>query len=288
MVTTVRRVIDLHLHSRWSDGSESPETVIELAVAAGCSAVALTDHDTIEGLSAAATRAQDLGIDFVHGCEISCESEGSPMHLLCYFVDVADSPFTRALVNIHEARLERNAALIAHLQSLGLPVTTDEVATEAGGGEVGRPHIAAVLVRNGAASSMGDAFDRYLAEGRPGYVTWPRIEAAGVIAAARASGALCALAHPHSVATGSELQRKVSALTEAGLSGLECYYATYDKADRDALLALARRTGLVPTGGSDWHGSYSSELSVGVGRGDLRVPDAVLDELRSRLLEVRS
>jgi 3',5'-nucleoside bisphosphate phosphatase len=209
------------------------------------------------------------------------------MHLLCYFVDAIDSPFTRALVDIQRARTERNAALIERLQALGLPVTEAEIIAEAGGGEIGRPHLAAVLVRNGAVGSTAEAFDRYLAEGRPGYVAWPRIDAEAVIASARASGALCALAHPHSVATGPELRRRLTPLIEAGLTGLECYYGSYDLTVRRSLIALARRTGLVPTGGSDWHGTYTPELSIGVGPGDLDVPDTVLDELRDHLGEVR-
>jgi predicted metal-dependent phosphoesterase TrpH len=276
-------VIDLHCHSSFSDGSDSPSRLCEIAVAAGCSALALTDHDTIDGLSEAAARAESLGIGFVAGCEVSCHYSPGTMHLLCHFVSGDKSPLHSEIARLAEDRVERNREMVASLQSLGLPISYPEVEEEAGGRGIGRPHFAAVLVSNGAASSIADAFDRYLAKGRPGYVHKRPVEAAHIIQTARISGAVVTLAHPLSLGVERDVfDTTLRELTALGLSGLECYYGRYDQETRAALVVSARRHGLVPTGGSDYHGRYKPDLALGIGTGDLAVPDSVLGELAER------
>jgi predicted metal-dependent phosphoesterase TrpH len=157
------------------------------------------------------------------------------------------------------------------------------VTAEAGGQGVGRPHFAAVLVRYGAATSINDAFDRYLAKGRPGYVSKARVEAAEVVELASASGAVSVLAHPLSLGLqGDELDRAVGELAGAGLDGLECLYGRYDAETRTHLATLAGSLGLAVTGGSDYHGSYKPDLRLGTGTGDLDVPDELLSGLEAR------
>lgn len=281
-------MIDLHLHSSCSDGSERPERIVELAHEAGCSAIALTDHDTIAGVAAAQRRGGELGLEVIAGCEISSGHPAGSMHLLCHFLDDPTSPLVAELTTLSSNRVARNVALAARLTALGLPISYAEVLAEGGrrpGREdgIGRPHFAAVLVRNGAADSIGDAFARYLGPGAPGYVGIERITATEVIALARRSGAVVTLAHPLSLGlTAIELDKVVGALARSGLVGLESYYGRYDQAARDELAALAARHGLVATGGSDFHGSYKPDLSVGTGRGELRVDDAILAVLRGR------
>ena len=276
-------MIDLHTHSTCSDGSEPPARVVELAAAAGCSAVALTDHDTLGGLPAAQAAADRLGIRLVRGCEVSCTSRTGSAHVLCYFVDGDEGPLQDELARLREDRRQRNEVMAGRLAALGLPVTYDEVLAEAHGAGVGRPHFAAVLVRHGAASSIGDAFDRYLAKGAPGYVPKARVEVAEIAAKATASGALAVLAHPLSLGLdGADLEAAVAELAEGGIAGIECFYGRYHPATRRDLAELARRHGLVATGGSDFHGSYKPDLSVGSGTGDLRVPDDVLAALEER------
>lgn len=276
-------MIDLHTHSTRSDGSEPPERVVELAVAAGCSALALTDHDTLEGLPAAQVAADRLGIRLVRGCEVSCTSRTGWAHVLCYFVDGDEGPLQDELARLREDRRQRNELMAGRLADLGLPVTYDEVLAEAKGAGVGRPHFAAVLVRHGTATSIGDAFDRYLAKGAPGYVPKARVEVAEIAEKATASGALAVLAHPLSLGLdGAALDAAVAELAAGGIAGIECHYGRYDPATRLDLVALARRHGLVATGGSDFHGSYKPDLSVGTGTGDLQVPDDVLTALEDR------
>jgi predicted metal-dependent phosphoesterase TrpH len=275
-------MIDLHTHSTASDGSDVPEAVAELAAAAGCTAFALTDHDGLGGIDEAGRRAAELGVRFVPGCEISCPHDGT-LHLLVYFVVPGDGPLQDTLLRLQEIRARRNEDLVARLAELGLPVTLAEVTDEAGGVGVGRPHVAAVLVRKGAAASIQDAFDRYLAKGRPGYVEKERLPVGEAMRLARASGGAAVLAHPLSLGLGpAALESAVAELAGLGVAGIEAVYGRYSPEERAALSALADRYGLVATGGSDHHGTYKPDLRVGVGLGDLDVPDDVVDRLAER------
>jgi hypothetical protein len=277
-------VIDLHTHSTCSDGTEPPGRLVELAVTAGCAAVALTDHDGLFGLETARARAAELGIRFVAGCEVSCSADAGPMHLLCYFVADGPSPLTELLARLRADRADRNAAVLGRFHDLGIPLTDDEVRAEAHGPVVGRPHFAAALVRRGVTGSIDEAFVRYLKAGAPAYVARTPVQPSAVIAAARESGAVVALAHPLSLALPpSGLDAVLARLTAEGLAGIEAHYGRYDPETRRSLAGLARRHGLVATGGSDFHGAYRPDLAVGTGTGDLAVPDACLDELDARI-----
>jgi predicted metal-dependent phosphoesterase TrpH len=279
---TIGAVIDMHLHSTCSDGSETPARVVELAAAAGCGAIALTDHDGLSGIAEARERAGSLGIGFVPGCEVSCAFSPGAMHVLGYFAEPGEGPMQDELARLREDRARRNERLVRRLQDLGLPVSFEEVRAMAGSSVVGRPHFAAVLVANGAAASVQDAFDRVLAKGAPGYVPKARIDFATFVASARGSGAVAVLAHPLSLGLERGLDGVVSELAEAGLAGMECYYSRYSPEERAGLAEMAKRHDLVATGGSDFHGRFKPDISVGVGTGDLEVPDSALAELSAR------
>jgi predicted metal-dependent phosphoesterase TrpH len=279
-------VIDLHVHSTCSDGSETPERIVELAAAAGCTAVALTDHDGLAGLARAKARAASLGIVFVPGCEVSCAFAPGAMHVLSYFVEDGEGPLPSELERLRHDRAERNERLVQRLREFGLPISMEQVQAVAGSSVIGRPHFAAVLVANGAAENLEDAFARLLAKGAPGYVPKARIDAPSYIAVAKASGAVTVLAHPLSLGVGAtELDCVLEELAAAGLTGLECYYARYSAEERADLAAVARRHDLVATGGSDFHGSFKPDLFIGTGTGDLDVPDDALVELSARRRE---
>jgi hypothetical protein len=286
-------VIDLHTHSTVSDGSESPARIAEMAAAAGCSAVALTDHDSLSGLAEARAAADRAGITLVPGCEVSCRKPppppgqpaiGGSVHVLVYFVDAGEGPLQDELQNLRRDRAERNARLRERLAELGAPVDYDAMVAEAGGEEgLGRPHFARALVRSGAAEDIDDAFDRFLADGRPGYVPKSRLWPADVARLATASGGVAVLAHPLTLGLDpSALERLVRELAEAGLGGIEAVYGRYTTDERRALKRMAARCGVVATGGSDYHGSFKPDLAVGTGMGDLDVPDAALEELAAR------
>lgn len=278
-------MIDLHTHSSVSDGSDSPGRVVELAAEAGCSALALTDHDSLAGIGPARRRADELGITFVSGCEVSCRSVGpGGMHVLVYFVEDDGGPLASELSRLREDRRRRNLALADRLATLGLPVTYDRVVAVAGGEEgVGRPHFAVALVQAGAAESVDDAFARYLGQGRPGFVSKSRLTGAEVAALATASGGVAVLAHPFSLGLErADLARAVGELAAAGFAGLEATYGRYSPRQRTELANLARRFDLVATGGSDHHGDLKPDLRVGTGQGDLKVPGRVLVHLEAR------
>lgn len=278
-------MIDLHTHSTVSDGTDPPEVIPELAAKAGCSAVALTDHDSLAGVGAARLRADELGVTLIPGCEISCRPVGrGGMHVLVYFVEDDDGPLSKELARLRHDRHLRNIRLSDKLASLGLPLSYSQVVEEAGGEEgIGRPHFAAVLVKAGAADSIQDAFDRYLANGRPGFVPKSRLEALDVARLANRSGGVAVLAHPYSLELdGADLAAVVGELAAAGFAGIEAIYGRYSPRQRQDLSNLARRFGLVATGGSDHHGTIKPDLTVGTGQGDLKVPDQVLAELEAR------
>jgi 3',5'-nucleoside bisphosphate phosphatase len=277
-------VIDLHTHSTCSDGTDPPERIPELAAAAGCSAVALTDHDTLVGVAAAARRARELAVTPIPGCEISCAFRDASAHVLVYFVEDGEGPLQDELVRLRQDRVVRNRRLAERLQQLGIPLTYQELVAEAAGEEsLGRPHVAAVLVRHGAADSIPDAFDRWLAEGRPAHVPKARVTPAAVAELARQSGGVAVLAHPLTLDLGrAELAEAVAELAEIGFAGIEAVYGRYSPEQRAYLGELAQRHDLVATGGSDYHGTVKADLSVGTGQGDLRVPDDVVEQLAAR------
>jgi hypothetical protein len=276
-------MIDLHTHSTCSDGSESPEQVVELAAAAACTAVALTDHDGLVGIEAAGKRAAELGIGFVPGCEVSCRFSPGTLHMLCYFVEPGEGPLQRQLERLRADRDTRNERLIARLNDLGIPITLEMLRDQAGEAALGRPHFARVLAEMGVVESYQDAFNTLLAKGGPAYIPKAFIDAPTTIAAASGSGALAVLAHPLQMGLEpDELERHVGELAEAGLTGMECWYGRYSGEERQGLLDLAKRYDLVATGGSDFHGTYKPDLSLGVGTGDLDVPDTALDDLSAR------
>jgi predicted metal-dependent phosphoesterase TrpH len=273
--------VDLHLHSVYSDGSETPGAIVERASQARLRAIALTDHDTLAGVDEAAAAAHAAGIVFVPGVELSVEWATGPMHLLVYSLHPGPGPLQDHLTEIQAGRARRNGQIVDRLRDLGIDVSLDEVTREAGGGGVGRPHFAAVLLRKGYVTSIRDAFDRYLAAGRPGYVNRDRLDAATAIRLARASGAVPVIAHPHTLGiTAGEFGTAFEQLTAVGLGGIEAYYAEYRPEMRRHLAEICRDLGITPTGGSDFHGSYKPGLEVGTGYGDLSVPDDTLDDLR--------
>lgn len=276
-------MIDLHTHSTVSDGTDSPEQLVRLATDAGLTAIALTDHDTIDGLDTAGAAARQLGLRLVRGCELSCAVDRGALHMIVLFLEAETGPLQDRLAELRAGRDIRNGRVVTALADAGVEIHIDEVLEEAGAGAVGRPHVAAVLLRKGYVSSINEAFDRWLARGRPAYVERERLDPTEVISLAHASGAITVLAHPRSLdLTDTELSAALEKLAAAGLDGMECEYGRYTRHERTTLRELARRHELAPSGGSDYHGHYKPDLSVGVGAGDLHVPDGWLDELEAR------
>ncbi len=203
--------------------------------------------------------------------------------MLCYYAEPGEGPLQDQLEILRRDRETRNERLIARLNELGYPISEEELREEAGDATLGRPHFAAVLARKGLVPSYQDAFDDLLAKGGPAYFPKAFIDAPTTIEAATGSSALAVLAHPRSLELEpAELERQIGELADKGLTGIECWYGRYLDEEREGLLKIAHRLGLVATGGSDFHGSYKPDLSVGSGRGDLSVPDSALVALAER------
>jgi 3',5'-nucleoside bisphosphate phosphatase len=279
-------VIDLHSHSTMSDGTDTPSRVVQLAGEAGLSALALTDHDTLDHVPEARAAADARALRLVPGCEISCELAGrapGTMHLLVFFVDDTPGELRHRLTALQEARNERNVQIVEALNEHGVPITIEAVQAQAGPGSVGRPHIARVLMEAGHVASIQEAFDVWLGKGCPAYFERDRLAPEDAIELTHASGGVCAIAHPGSLGLADDdLDAFAGELAATGLDGLECEYGAYLAEERAPFHELARRHGLAPTGGSDYHGDNKPGLSVGTGRGDLCVPDDYLTELESR------
>ena len=275
--------VDLHTHSTWSDGSDTPERLVARAAELGLDAVALTDHDTLEGINEARAAAHEQGIQLVSGTEISCEWPPGTMHLVVLFLEPAPGPLQDRLRGLQDARSRRNEVIVRRLQDLGIDVRYDEILAEAGSGSVGRPHFAEVMVRNGYVPDVRAAFDEYLAKGKPGYVARERLRPEEAIRLARESRAVPVVAHPHTLGldTAADFAETFEMLTAAGLVGVESIYGEYDPDEQARFTDLATRFGLLPSGGSDYHGTYKEGLELGSGRGWLNVPRSVLDHLRA-------
>lgn len=266
--------VDLHLHSRFSDGSDDPEAIVAFAATAGLSTIALTDHDNLEGIERARTAAAATDVELISGTELSVDWPGGAMHLLVYFLEPGPGALQDEMRRIRDGRRDRNLEMIEQLNRLGIEISVAEVEAEAGEGVTGRPHFAAILYRKGYVESLGDAFDRYLAAGRPGYVPRMRLGAAEAIELATASGAVTSVAHPHTLGVSADdYARAFGELVASGLGGIEAYYAEYSPDVRNHLAELAGQLGVAATGGSDYHGAYKPGLAIGTGYGDLVVPD---------------
>lgn len=277
-------IIDLHTHSTASDGSDSPSRVVELAAQAGLAAIALTDHDTQEGVDEALTAATSTGLEVVPGVELSLQFDAGGMHLIVLWLEPGSGPLQDRLKGLQLGRGARNERIVELLEAAGMPVTIEEVLEEAGGGTVGRPHIAAVMMRRGYVPDIRTAFDLWLGTGKPAYVGRDRLDPEEAISLARESGAVPVLAHPHTlgITTAPAMADVLDRLKRAGLVGLEAHYSSYRAHERAGYADLARRFALLPSGGSDYHGTYKPGLGIGAGYGDLVVPGELLESLRNR------
>jgi predicted metal-dependent phosphoesterase TrpH len=274
--------VDLHTHSNRSDGSDTPAELVRKAAASGLTAVALTDHDTLEGIEEAREEATRHPIELVPGLEISCEWAPGAMHLVVLFVEPRPGPLQDRIGELQAGREQRNYRIVDRLRQLGIDISMEEVQRESPVGVVGRPHFAAVLVQKGVVTDIPEAFNEYLGNRAPAYVPRPRLEPEEAIGLARASGGVPILSHPHTLGhtAAGEFSATYRRLTEAGLVGIDAYYGEYPPEQREELARICRSFGLIPSGGSDYHGSYKEGLELGSGYGDLEVPDTVLEELR--------
>ncbi len=273
--TPVQRVVDLHMHSTASDGSRPPEAVAAAAHAAGLSAIALTDHDTVAGVDAARAAGERLGLRVITGVELSAEDNGREVHVLGLHLERLDAIET-AMEGFRQTRIDRAREMVTRLNALGVPVTFDAVIAEAGGGAVGRPHVARAVVAGGWVEDQRDVFDRYIGQGKPANVPKARLEFADAIALIHAAGGLAIVAHP-----GVEFNRpRVERAVGMGLDGLEVLHPSNSGDEVRRLRALTEHFKLVSSGGSDWHGAEQGPRTIGM----MKVPYAILEQQEARIV----
>ncbi len=274
------RNIDLHTHTTASDGSMTPTELIRHAFDKGLAAVAVTDHDTVSGVAQALEEGDRLGIEVIAGVEISVDFS-TEMHLLGYFLDGHCEPILKTLEELRERREERNPRIVNKLNELGFDITMEEVNGNAGGGNTGRPHIARVMIEKGYVKSMDEAFEKYLGAGRPAYFKKDKLLPREGIAEITRSGGIPVLAHPFFIGLPyGQLDQLVGVLAGYGLKGIEAYYSWHTEEQTSSLLRIARKHGLLVTGGSDFHGSFKPDIEIGTGTGSLKVPYSLLEALK--------
>lgn len=271
--------VDLHAHTTASDGRATPEELIALASAADLQAVAITDHDTLDGLPAAQVAADAAGIQLVHGIELSTIDGAREVHLLGLHL-ASTASLAEQLIAVQSARVDRAVEMVAKLNKLGMPVTMEMVLAEAAGGAVGRPHVARALVAGGWVRDMRDAFDRYLGDGKAANVGKLRIELADGIALIHAAGGVAVWAHPQ----GEGNKDKIGRYAALGLDGVEVRHPSHSSEDLARLATLCEHFGLLKSGGSDWHGALDGFRPLGC----MHVPAPWMDAQIERALEWRA
>jgi predicted metal-dependent phosphoesterase TrpH len=283
-------MVDLQMHSNFSDGSQSPYELVEEAEQLGLTAIALTDHDTIEGIPEFIAAAKNSKVIAVPGVEISIDTKlphNGHMHMLGLFIDHENVELKEKLDYLRYHRNERALQIIQKLNALGAEVSMDELMKEAGEGSIGRPHIAKILVHRGVVSTFQEAFDKFLAKGKPAYVDKIKFDEANAIQLIKKAGGLAILAHPHlmNYETFEECAQKILQLKEMELDGFEVYYSGLARSFTDKLIYLAESNDLAISGGSDYHGKNKEHIRMGFGRGDLNIPDSVYSDLKKRWSE---
>lgn len=281
--------IDLHTHTTASDGSLTPTQLVEAAVTVGLRAVAVTDHDTSDGVPEALEAGTRLGIRVVPGIEISAQLAGGTLHVLGYEIDQHETRFAAGIAHLKQARADRNPKIIQKLQEMGIPISLEQVEEKSGGDLIGRPHIAETLVDLGAVRTAQEAFDRYLGSDAKAYVHKYRLEPGAAFELISGAGGIPVMAHPYQTRReGEDLRRLVANLKELGLAGIEIYYTNHTPAQTAYYQELSQEFDLVPTGGTDFHGKINQEIVLGWGRGELRVPARLLEEIDRRVAGVRT
>ncbi len=258
--------IDLHLHSNASDGEDTPTVVMEFAAEAGLSAVALTDHDTVRGCAEALKRAEELGLAFAPGVEMTAYVGKIELHILGLFVDPESSALLGLFEELVSARVERSKVIAGKLQALGVMITAEDIDRQCEG-VPGRPHVARAILEKGYVETIQEAFDKYIADNGPANVPKRQLSPGEAIGAIRAAGGIAALAHP-GISPHDEL---IPDLVEEGMEAIEVYHTRHSPAQAEHYGRLARKHDLLETGGSDYHGLMKEDVPLGGPKIDMEV-----------------
>jgi len=280
--------IDLHIHSNASDGTFSPAEILDLAQELDLGAIAITDHDTVNGSKEALSIGIPSSLKFLTGVEISASppppfSYSASLHILGYSIKIDNPALNKTLAILQEARKNRNPGIVARLNSMGVALSMDELLNEVGDGQLGRPHIARLMVKKGYVESIKEAFDKYLGKGKPAYLDKYRIDCSTAIEIILGAGGIPVIAHPYLLNPGNvaDLEDFIIVLKKMGLKGIEVYYPEHSPHIISLFEDMANRHELLMTGGTDFHGSLKPKLKMGSGTGNFFVPYILYERLIS-------
>ena len=278
---------DLHTHSLHSDGAQTPADVVKTAADAGLAAIALSDHDCIEGVQEAMDAGARLGVEVIPAVELSAQSD-TELHILGYFIDIHNKRLQDTMKYALQVRDERQEETCRKLREQGFDITMEEARAEAHGNPVlCRAHFAQIMVRKGYAESVKDAFNRYLSVGCYAYSNRQALTGPEAVSVIREAGGIAVAAHLHLIKMpDDELREYLKSLIPYGLDGVEGYYTDYTPDMQTRYRAMAKELGLVISGGTDYHGANKPHIAIGKGKGDLEIPYSVLDGLRLRHNEI--
>lgn len=275
--------IDLHTHSLKSDGSMTPAEVVREAKKAGLAAIALSDHDTVDGLPEAITEGEKIGVEVIPAIEFSVQSK-TETHILGYFIDYNNPHLKQIIKEVVDLRIERNHVTTQRLNELGFDITLEEVRALAPNNFVGRAHFARVLMDKGYTQSVKEGFEKYMSVGKYAYCEKQRLTARDAVELIAECGGISFLAHPHlTKLPDDELKEFLAELKSYGLCGIEGYYTDYTPEMQAKYHALAEEMGLMISGGTDFHAAMKPHINIGTGTGNMKIPYSVLENMKKNL-----
>ena len=268
---------DLHLHTFFSDGTFTPEELVERASKLGFAAIALTDHDTVEGCERAATACAAAQMEFISGTELTAEHEDTEVHILAYFVDTHNQVLLKRIAGFQSVRQNRIREMVAALNKLGIPLKAESVFALANCKSPGRPHVARALVKEKLIGNLDEAFEKYLKKGRPAWVPKTKVSALECVDLIHRAGGLAVMAHPGLNRT----DEIIPALVNAGLDGIECFHTKHSTVMSERYLEIADKFNLLVTGGSDCHGFSKGKPLIG----GIKLPYQHVENLKAKVAE---
>lgn len=275
------KIVDLHVHSTESDGTFTPEELVEEAKKVGLSAFALTDHDTVSGVKKAFDAAKDTGIEVIPGVELSTDYNGKEVHIVGLYIDIEHPKLLSQTAAFRECRNNRNEKMIEALQKEGFDITFEKLVAENPDCVITRANIARYLYEHGMIKSVQEAFDKYIGDGCRCYINRFKVSPMDAVKLIKEAGGIAILAHPLLYHMSSvTLQKLIDELKAAGLDGIEAIYSTYTPGEERLVKKMAEENHLLVSGGSDFHGTNKPSIRLGTGRGQLYIPYSVLDTIK--------